>query len=273
MKKALLIMMVTASVLCLGAIQAWSAEKLTIKGSTTVLPVTQEVAEAFMEEYPDVNVSISGGGSGNGIKALIDGTTDICQASRFIKDEEVKRAVENGFYPVPFGIALDSIIPVVHPDNPVDDVSMEELRGIYNGDISNWKEVGGNDRKITIVSRDSSSGTYGVWRDIILKGDRVTPRAQTVASNGDAVETVKGNKYAIGYIGIGYLEDGLKNVKIDGVEGTPETTGSGEFPVSRYLYYFTDGWPSGNALKFINFMLHPEKGQPLAEEVGYVPLY
>ncbi|MFO7930006.1 MAG: phosphate ABC transporter substrate-binding protein [Desulfosalsimonas sp.] len=273
MKRVWLIMMIFIVGLSLGTTQAWSAEKLTIKGSTTVLPVTQEVAEAFMEEYPDVNVSISGGGSGNGIKALIDGTTDICQASRFIKDEEVKRAVDNGHYPVPFGVALDSIIPVVNPDNQVDDLSLEELRGIYNGDITNWKEVGGNDREITLVSRDSSSGTYGVWGDIILKGDRVTPRAQTVASNGDAVETVKGNKYAIGYIGIGYLDKGLKNVKINGVKGTPETTASGEFPVSRYLYYFTDGWPSGTALKYLNFVLHPEKGQPLAEEVGYVPLY
>ncbi|MBS0012660.1 MAG: substrate-binding domain-containing protein, partial [Desulfobacterales bacterium] len=147
------------------------------------------------------------------------------------------------------------------------------LKGIYNGDISNWKEVGGIDRKITIVSRDSSSGTYGVWSDIVLQGDRVTPRAQTVASNGEAVETVKNNPYAIGYVGIGYLEDGLKNVKIDGIEGTPETTASGEFPVSRYLYLFTDGWPTGTVLKFINFTLHPEKGQPLAEKVGYVPLY
>ncbi|MBA2880984.1 phosphate transport system substrate-binding protein [Desulfosalsimonas propionicica] len=273
MKRLLMIMLVFIMGLTLGTTQAWSAEKLTIKGSTTVLPVTQKVAEAFMEKYPDVNISISGGGSGNGIKALIDGTTDICQASRFIKDEEVKRAVENGHYPVPFGVALDSIIPVVNPDNPVDDLSLEELRGIYNGDITNWKEVGGTDRRITLVSRDSSSGTYGVWGDIILKGDRVTPRAQTVASNGAAVETVKGNPYAIGYIGIGYLDEDLKNVKIDGVEGTPETTASGEFPVSRYLYYFTDGWPSGTALKFINFALHPEKGQPLAENVGYVPLY
>ncbi|MGM0788329.1 MAG: PstS family phosphate ABC transporter substrate-binding protein, partial [Thermodesulfobacteriota bacterium] len=171
MKKLLMVMLVFITGLAMGATQAWSAEKLTIKGSTTVLPVTQKVAEAFMEEYPDVNISISGGGSGNGIKALIDGTTDICQASRFIKDEEVKRAVDNGHYPVPFGVALDSIIPVVNPDNPVDDLSLEELRGIYNGDINNWKEVGGPDRKITIVSRDSSSGTYGVWGDIILKGD------------------------------------------------------------------------------------------------------
>lgn len=273
MQRSWLVTLVFMVGLCLGTGQSWAAEKLTIKGSTTVLPVSQKVAEAFMQEYPEVNVSISGGGSGNGIKALIDGTTDICQASRFIKDEELQRAIDNGHYPVPFGIALDSIIPVVHPDNPVDDLSLEELRSIYNGDISNWKEVGGNDRKITIVSRDSSSGTYGVWGDVVLQGDRVTPRAQTVASNGEAVETVKGNPYAIAYIGVGYLEEGLQNVAIDGVKGTPESTASGEFPVSRYLYLFTDGWPAGTALKFINFMLHPDKGQPLAEKVGYVPLY
>ncbi|MFP4084468.1 MAG: phosphate ABC transporter substrate-binding protein [Desulfonatronovibrio sp.] len=271
MKKTLVVMMVCIFSMCMGS--AALAEKLTIKGSTTVLPIAQEVAEAFMKDYPDINVSISGGGSGNGIKAVIDGTTDIGQASRFIKSEEVKMAVDNGHYPVPFGIALDSIIPVVHPENKVDDLTSEQMRKIYNGEIRNWKEVGGTDREITVVSRDSSSGTYGVWGDVILKGDRVTPRAQTVASNGVVVQTVQKNKHAIGYIGIGYLKDGLKNVKIDGILGTEETTASAEFPVSRYLYLFTDGWPSGNTLRFINYLLSPEKGQPLVKKTGYVPLY
>lgn len=269
MKKILVLMFM----LFLGVGNAFAAEDLTIKGSTTVLPITQEVAEAFMKDYPHINVSISGGGSGNGIKAVIDGTTHIGQASRWIKDSEVKMAVDNGNYPVPFGIALDSIIPVVHPENPVDDLTSEQLRKIYNGDIRNWKEVGGIDREITVVSRDSSSGTYGVWNDVVLKGDRVTPRAQTVASNGAAVQTVQDNKYAIGYVGLGYLTDDLKNVKIDGILGTEATTASGEFPVARYLYMFTDGWPSGNTLLFINYMLNPDKGQPLVKKSGYVPLY
>lgn len=266
------ICMFTMMVLLSGS-NVFAAEQLTIKGSTTVLPITQKAAEAFMEKHPDVNVSISGGGSGNGIKAIVDGTTDIAQSSRWIKQQEVKLAVDNGYYPVPFGVALDSIIPVVHPDNPVKDLSLDQLKAIYEGKIRNWNEVGGEDRSIAVISRDSSSGTFGVWNDVVLRGGRVTPRAQLLASNGAITQAVVGNRNAIGYIGIGYLNDSLKSLTVDGIKPTPETTGSGEYPVSRTLYYFTDGWPEGNALLFINFMLHPEKGQKIVKEVGFVPLY
>lgn len=271
MKKTLAVMMVFFLSMCLGS--SALAGQLTIKGSTTVLPITQEVGEAFMKQYPDINLSISGGGSGNGIKAMIDGTTNIAQSSRWIKDSEVKMAVDNGHFPVAFAVALDSIIPVVHPESPVDELSMEQLRGIYNGNITNWKEVGGQDRKIMVISRDSSSGTYGVWVDNVLKGDRVTPRAQLLASNGAIVQAIQDNPHAIGYIGIGYMTDKLKSVVVDGIKPTPETTASGDFPVSRYLWVFTDGWPSGDTLKFINFLQNPEKGQRLVEKTGYVPLY
>mgnify|MGYP006311992001 FL=1 len=125
--------------LCSAPVMAGS---VVIKGSTTVLPIAQKVAEVFMDAHPDIDVSISGGGSGNGIKALIDGSTDIADASRFIKPEEVKRAVEHGHYPVPFGVALDSIVPVVHPSNSVDSLSLDQLKAIYEGKIENWKEIG-----------------------------------------------------------------------------------------------------------------------------------
>nr|WP_244156327.1 PstS family phosphate ABC transporter substrate-binding protein [Desulfonatronospira thiodismutans] len=248
------------------------AGEIKINGSTTVLPVSQVVSEAFMEDNPGFNFSISGGGSGNGIAALIDGTTDIAQTSRWIRDSEVERAVENGIYPVPFVIAYDSIIPVVHPDNPVDELSLEELRKIYNGDITNWSEVGGTDRDITIISRDSDSGTYVVWSDEVLKGDRLTPRAQMLASNGAIVQTVQDNRHAIGYIGLGYLTDRLKSVKVDGVMPTSTTTASGEYPVSRSLWLITNNWPSGDVLRFINYIQHPDNAE-LIEEGGYVPIW
>ena len=249
------------------------AGSVVIKGSTTVLPIAQKVAEKFMDQYPDIDVSISGGGSGNGIKALIDGTTDIADASRFIKDKEVKRAVDNGHYPVPFGVALDSIIPVVHPSNSVSDLSHGQLKAIYEGEVENWQDVGGPDRPIVVITRDTSSGTYEVWEDIVLEGARVTPRAQLLASNGAVAQAVAKNKNAIGYIGIGYLNKDLKNVSVDGVLGTKATTSSGEYPVSRTLYMFTDGWPTGETKLFINYVLHPDKGQPFVDEVGYVSLY
>jgi phosphate transport system substrate-binding protein len=249
------------------------AKDLSINGSTTVLPIAQEVAEAYMKDNPGVNVTIAGTGSGNGIKAVIDGMTDIGMSSRWIKKEEVKNAFDNGIYVVPFAIALDAIIPVVHPNNPVGEMTSDQLRGIYNGNITNWKEVGGTDRPIVSISRDSSSGTYGVWVDVVLKGDRVSSRTQLLPSNGAIVQAVSGNQNAIGYVGIGYLSDGLKPIKLDGVAPTYENAASGAFPVSRTLWLFTNNWPEGEILKFMNYMLHPQKGQPLVKKAGYVPLY
>ena len=251
----------------------FAAERIGINGSTTVLPITQKIAEAYMDEHPNVNISISGGGSGNGIRALVDGTTDIAQSSRWIKQSEVESAVKNGHYPVPFAIALDAIIPVVHSDNPVNDLSMEQLRAIYEGKIRNWKDVGGEDRDIVIISRDSDSGTYVVWNEVVLKGNRVSPRAQLLASNGAITQTVASNRNAIGYIGIGYLNDSLKSITLDGVQPTHDTAVTGEFPVTRTLWFFTDDWPQNETLKFINYALHPEKGQKLVKETGYIPLY
>ncbi len=249
------------------------AKNLSVNGSTTVLPILQEVAEAYMQDNPGINISIAGTGSGNGIKAVIDGMTDIGMSSRWIREGEVKNAFDNGIYVVPFAIALDSIIPVVHPNNPVGELTSDQLRGIYNGNITNWNQVGGPDRPIVSISRDSSSGTYGVWVDVVLKGDRVSPRTQLLPSNGAIVQAVSGNPNAIGYVGIGYLSDRLKPVKLDGVAPTFENAASGDFPVSRTLWLFTNNWPQGEILKFMNYMLHPQKGQPLVKKAGYVPLY
>ena len=249
------------------------AENLVIKGSTTVLPIAQKVAEAYMKENPEVKISISGGGSGNGMKAIIDGTTDIGNASRFIKGKEVKLAMEKGVYPVPFRVAYDCIIPVVHPSNKLSDISLEKLKAIYTGDIKNFKEVGGPDKKIVVISRDTSSGTYEVWNKKVLKKARVFPGALLQASNGAVAQAVAKNKNAIGYIGIGYLNKDVKPVKVNGIEGTFETTLDGSFPVSRPLFMFTQGWPEGKTVKFLNYLLHPEKGQKLVGESGYVPLY
>lgn len=247
------------------------AVELVIKGSTTVLPIAQSAAEKYMTAHPEVAITVSGGGSGNGIKAIIDGTTDIADSSRFIKNEEVKAAVEKGTYPVPFGIAMDALIPVVHPSNPVQDLSIEQLKKIYMGEIKNWKDVGGSNKPIAIVSRDTSSGTYETWESKILQGERVDKRALIVASNGAMVQTVAKNENAVGYIGLGYLNDSVKALKVEGISGNKENALNGTFPVSRYLYMFTKGWPSGDILNFINFVLSDE-GQKLVGEAGFVPI-
>ncbi len=266
--KSIIVLM---SVFCL-ATGSW-AENLEIKGSTTVLPIAQKAAEAFMKVHPDVNVSVSGGGSGNGIKSIIDGTTDIADASRFIKDKEVKLAVEKGVYPVPFGVAYDCIVPVIHSSNPITNLTIEQLKAIYKGKIKNWEEVGGPDKKIVVISRDTSSGTYEVWEKLIMKKERVYPGALLQASNGAVAQSVSKNSYAIGYVGISYLNKDLKALTVNGVDASAENAMSGSYPVSRILYMFTKGWPTGTTLKFINFVMHPAKGQKIVAEAGYVPLY
>ena len=249
------------------------AGNLVIKGSTTVLPISQIAVEAYMKAHPDVNISLSGGGSSNGIKAIIDGSTDIANASRFIKSKEVALANERGVYPVPFAVAYDSIIPVVHPSNNLSGITTGQLKDIYMGKITNFKEIGGPNLKIVICSRDTSSGTFETWEKKVMKKERVTPRAQVMASNGAIVQAVSNNKHAIGYIGIGYVNDQVKTLTVNGVKGTKETTLDGTFPISRPLFMFTNGWPKLDTLNFVNYMLHPDKGQKHVEKSGYVPLY
>ncbi len=249
------------------------AKNIVIKGSTTVLPIAQKVAEAYMKEHPDVSISISGGGSGNGIKAIIDGTTDIADSSRFIKGKEVKLAMEKGVYPVPFRVAYDCIVPVVHPSNPLNNINMDQLKAIYKGEINNWKDVGGPDKKIVVISRDTSSGTYEVWESKVMKKERVYPGALLQASNGAVAQAVAKNKYAIGYIGLGYLNKDIKALSVNDVTGSSVTTLDGTFPISRPLFMFTQGWPEGDIVKFLNYVLHPNRGQKLIGEVGFVPLY
>lgn len=272
MKKAGIIIPVLNLVFLFTASQIW-AGNLIIKGSTTVLPIAQKVAEVYMKQHPDVKISISGGGSGNGIKALIDGSTDIADSSRFIKPKEVKLAVKKGAYPVPFAVSYDCIVPVVHHSNSVMNLTLAQLKAIYKGEVKNWKELDGPDRPIVVISRDTSSGTYEVWSKKVMNKERVFPGALLQASNGAIVQAVSKNKNAIGYIGIGYMDKSVKALMVDGIVGSEETTLNGTFSISRPLYMFTRGWPKGDTLKFINFMVHPEKGQKYVHDAGYVPLY
>lgn len=261
------------TVLCLVIIPGTLlAEELVLKGSTTVLPIAQKIAEAYRAEYPETKISLSGGGSGNGIKAIIDGTADIGNASRFIKQKEVNLAITKNVYPVPFRIALDAIVPVVNKKNNISDISLAQLKDIYLGKIRNWREIGGTPGRIVVISRDSSSGTFGVWKDIVMEKERVIPNALTVPSNGGIVQAVSNTPGAIGYIGLGYLNDGLKALTVSGIEGTEESTLDGSFPIARGLYMFTNNWPKGEILNFLSFVLS-KKGQTLVREAGSVPLF
>lgn len=247
------------------------AGNISINGSTTVLPIAQKIAEAYMKEHPDVAISISGGGSGNGIKALIDKTTDIANSSRTIKPEEVEQAKAKGASPVEFIVAHDCIVPVVHPENPLNNITLDQLKSMYKGEVRNWKQIGGADRPVVIISRDTSSGTYEVWEEKVMKKERVFPGALLQASNGAIVQAVSKNPNAIGYIGVGYLDKSVKTLSVNGIVGSKETTLNKTFPVSRPLYMYTSVQPAGDVKNFLDYVFSA-KGQKLVEEEGFIPL-
>ena len=257
--------------LCLMAGTALAADSVVIKGSTTVLPVAQGTLEAFMKANPDVQMSLSGGGSGEGIKALIDKTTDIATSSREIKDKEIELAKSKGINPVAHVVAFDAIIPVVHPKNKVSNLTIDQLSQIYQGKITNWKEVGGDDLKIVVISRDSSSGTFESWDHFVMKKAKVTPRAQMLASNGALVTAVSKNRYAIAYLGIGYVNKSVKPLQVKGVTASIQTAMSKEYPFSRELYMYTNGEPQGQTAKYISFVKSAD-GQKIVAREGFVPL-
>ncbi|HOD62755.1 MAG TPA: phosphate ABC transporter substrate-binding protein [Smithellaceae bacterium] len=250
---------------------SFAADSIVIKGSTTVLPVAQGTLEAFMKANPGVQMSLSGGGSGEGIKALIDKTTDIATSSREIKDKEIELAKSKGVTPVAHVVAYDAIIPVVHPKNKVKNLSIDQLGQIYQGKITNWKEVGGDDLKIVVISRDSSSGTFESWDHFVMKKAKVTPKAQMLASNGALVTAVSKNKYAIAYLGIGYVNKSVKPLQVNGITASLQTAMSKAYPFSRELYMYTDGEPHGSIAKYIAFVKSAE-GQKIVAREGFVPL-
>ena len=257
---------------CVGlASMAASAGTVVVNGSTTVLPAMQKISETFMAKHKDIQVSISGGGSGHGIKALIEKTTDVAMASRDIKPAEVENVKKNGGEAVRFTVAVDAIVPIVHPKNTVKDLSLQQIRDIYAGRITNWKEVGGPDARITVVSRDSSSGTFETWEELVMKGERVQQRALLQASNGAVLQTVAKNPNAIGYVGLGYITKDIVGLNIGGVKASADTALSRKWPLARDLYLFTNGQPKGDTKTLIDYALSAE-GQVSVKEVGFVPL-
>lgn len=246
-------------------------KSLTLTGSTTVLPIAQLCAEKFMEQHPDVDISVRGGGSGVGIAALIDGTCDIAMASRPMKTKELKSARSKGINPVATVIARDGIAVIVHPSNPLSEITLVQLRDIYTGKISNWKDVGGKSGRIVVISRDVASGTFEVFKKLVLKGAKTRADALMLASNKAVATTVEKTPGAIGYVGLGYVSSKVKALPVDGVEPTKKTVASGEYKLARPLYFYTDGKPKGLAKEFIDFVLSSE-GQKIVEEAGFVPV-
>lgn len=243
-----------------------------VEGSDTMVNLANSWAEAFMTENPGVNIAVKGGGSGNGIAALINGTADFANASREIKAEELEQARAKGEDPVATSVARDGIAVVVNPANAVADLTVEQLGGIYRGEIVNWKEVGGPDKAIVLLSRDSSSGTYEYFKEEVVGKDKSFAKAAKLLPSTQAiVEETKGNDAAIGYIGVGYVTADVKVIAVEGVAASVETVLDGTYPISRELYMYSNGTPADAAKAFIDWILSPA-GQRIVEDEGFVPM-
>ncbi len=253
-------------------------------GSTTVLPIAEKWREAFNQTHPNVEIAVSGGGSGTGIEALIAGTCDIANSSRPMKDKEKEAAAAAGITPVEHVVAYDGIAVIVHPDNPLTNIDFQKLSDIYVGDITSWDAVGAKGLgDIQVVSRDSSSGTYEAFKEIVVtlhgkqKDRDYTSAALKEASNEAILKLVAQTKTAIGYVGLGYLDNTVKALAIVPLGGgqpvapTVENVKSGTYPIARELYMYTKGEPTGVLAEYFNWALGSE-GQAIVAELGFVPL-
>ncbi len=249
---------------------------ITIKGSDTLVRLGQRWAEEYMKINPDAVIQVSGGGSGTGIAALLNGTTDICEASRDMKPKEYELAKRNNIDVYRVSVALDGIAIFLNEENPVTNLTLAQLKGIYTGAVTNWKELGGEDATIILYGRENNSGTYAFLKEHVLDGEDYADRTQTLPGTAAVVNAVSKDKYGIGYGGLAWAR-GVKfgAVKKDdtakAVLPSVETVSDGTYPISRQLYWFFNGKPTGEIMKLTNWCLSPA-GQKLAEEIGYVPL-
>lgn len=250
---------------------------ITIKGSDTMVILAQRWAEVYMKKNKGVVVQVTGGGSGTGISALINGTTDICNSSRPMKVEEKRKLKEKYGTPgVEIKVAVDGLSIYVNAKNPVKELSIKQVKDIYTGKINNWKEVGGPDAKIIRYSRENNSGTYVYFKDEVLNGEDFHPTTQNLPGTAAVVNAVAKDKNGIGYGGTAYGK-GIKELKIKkddkspAYEPTRENIKKGLYPISRFLFMYTIKKPEGKIKKFIDWVLSDE-GQKIVSEVGYFPI-
>ena len=260
---------------CFAAAQSGetAGAKIVIDGSTTVGPIAKAFAEYYMSEHPGVNITVSESGSGNGAKSLINAACDIADMSRFMKDSEFKAAVEKGVTPVAHVIAMDGLPVIVHPSNPVANLTVAQIRDIYTGKFNNWKEVDGPDKKIIRISRDTNSGTYETFETMVLEKEKITPDTEYVGSNGAVRARVQSTPAAIGYAGLGFVDRTVKALTVDGIAPTRETVSTGVYPIARPLFMFTNGYPKlGSDLHAFVSLYLTRAGQEIIESIGFVPL-
>jgi len=253
------------------------AQKFKIKGSDTELPLTQNVAEEYMKRNKNANLMVTGGGTGVGLSALLNGTTDVAQASRSLRMDEKLKLKNEGKSFKEVIIAYDAIAIIVHPSNKVTQLTREQLEAIYTGKITNWKDVGGENLKIVAYSRETSSGTYEFFKEHVLNKKNYTPSTLLMPATGAIVQSVSQTKGAIGYIGLGYLEKTVKAIKVSYDNGTtfiaPSVAAAknNTYPISRPLYYYYLTSVETTVSPFIKYVLS-SAGQQIVLKTGYVPV-
>jgi phosphate transport system substrate-binding protein len=271
MKKLLITLTVLATLLF--------GVEIMVKGSDTMLNLTQRLAESFSAVQPDVTVSVTGGGSGVGINALINQEVPLANASRAIKSKEISQARANGVNPVEIVIALDGLSVIVNGKNPVNQLTVEQIGAIYRGEITNWNQVGGPNKKIVLYGRQPNSGTFVFFREEVVKGE-YSANMRQMNGNAQIVEGVKADEGGIGYVGLGYIKH-IEGIKPLAVARKPQekfispadeaAVKSGAYPLTRPLYQYTNGKPKGAVREFILFELS-EKGQEIIAQEGFVPV-
>ncbi|MGB8328740.1 MAG: phosphate ABC transporter substrate-binding protein [Polyangiales bacterium] len=256
--------------------QTRQGSTLTIKGSDTMVILAQNWAEAFMKANPDKVVQVSGGGSGTGLAALINGTADLANASRPIKDKEREQlAKHRGAEPTEFRVALDALAIYVPAANKIESLTIPELKKIFRGQTTNWKDVGGEDRAIVLYSRENNSGTYAYFKEHVLDEEDFAATAQTLPGTAAVINAVSKDIAGIGYGGIAYAE-GVRTLNVAPAGGEPvepsmQNATTGKYPLSRFLNIYSAGPPTGIAKEYLDFVLSPQ-GQGIVEGVGFYPL-
>jgi phosphate transport system substrate-binding protein len=274
------------AVLGLAGLVASASDTITVKGSDTMVILGQRWAEEYMKERKDVTIQVTGGGSGTGIAALVNGTTTLANSSRPIKPEEIEAAKKNGIEVVEFKTAMDGLGVVVNASNPVDHLTLKQVGMIYTGYTNNWKQVGGPDKKILRYSRESNSGTYVFFKEHVLKNRDYAADAQTMPGTSAVAEAVAKDPAGIGYGGVAYFATNpkLKILKIAKDEKTQpitplladgkldfESVWTGTYPIARYLYVYSAGQPKGAVKEYLDWILGP-KGQAIVEKIEYIPM-
>ena len=269
-------MKVRRSLLIALSLLSISASAHRIKGSDTVLPVAQQTAERFMNQHPDTRVTVTGGGTGVGISALLDNTTDIAMASRPIKFSEKMKIKSAGEDVAERVVAYDALAVVAHPSNPVKQLTRQQLEDIFRGKITNWKQVGGDDRKIVVYSRETSSGTYEFFKESVLKNKNYMASSLSMPATGAIIQSVSQTKGAIGYVGLAYVSPRVKTLSVsyDGkhyAAPTVENATNKTYPIVRPLYYYYNVKKKAEIDPLIQYILSPD-GQDIIKKSGYIPV-